>query len=415
STNTLNQDRDNFAPRLGVSWNPKDKLVVRANVGLFFGRTPAIALGTAHSNNGINVIGVTLNNVQLPFVYPARFPSLDAIRALGGQLAVPDIFIFDKNYQQPYTTQASLNLEYALTKTVAVGAAYLHVKGTNLSRTRDLNLGVPVATTINSTGPNAGDAIVALPFLRHPGATAPARPIAGFGRISSFEGSADSSYNALTLTFRKRFAQNFSFDANYVWSKVLDNVPDQTSVVVGGGDDAKQAQQTFLLRDDKGVGNADVPHRFVMNALWRLNYFGDLNKAARTVLNDWELSGIVQLSSGAPFTEFLGVDLNNDGNARSDRTPARARNSLRGERIETVDARLTKTFFVTEKVRLQLIGELFNVFNHTNVVSYQSTLYRTTGLNTATALLTRRTDFLDPRGVPADGQRIGQLAVKFIF
>ncbi len=415
STNTLNQDRNNFAPRLGMSWSPKEKLVVRANVGLFFGRTPAIALGTAHSNNGINVIGVTLNNVQLPFVYPARFPSLDAIRALGGTLAVPDIFIFDKNYQQPYTTQASLNLEYALTKTFAVGAAYLHVKGTNLSRTRDLNLGVPVVATINSTSGATGETPVPLSFLRHPGATAPARPIAGFGRISSFEGSADSSYNALTLTFRKRFTQNFSFDASYVWSKVLDNVPDQTSVVVGGGDDAKQAQQTFLLSDDKALGGADTPHRFVMNGLWKLNYFDSLSKPARAVLNDWELSGIVQVASGLPFTEFLGVDLNNDGNARTDRTPTRGRNTLRGERVETLDARLTKSFFVTEKVKLQLIGELFNVFNHTNVNSYQSTLYRTTGLNTATALLTRRTDFLDPRGVGLDSQRIGQLAVKLIF
>ncbi len=409
STNTLNQDRNNLAPRLGVSWSPKEKLVVRANVGLFFGRTPAIALGTAHSNNGINVIGVTLNNVQLPFVYPARFPSLDAIRALGGTLAVPDIFIFDKNYQQPYTTQASLNLEYALTNSFAVGAAYLHVKGTNLSRTRDLNLGTPVTTTIAVAGESS------LSFLRHPGATAPARPIAGFGRISSFEGSADSSYNALTLTFRKRFAQNFSFDANYVWSKVLDNVPDQTSVVVGGGDDAKQAQQSFLLRDDRGLGGADTPHRFVMNGLWRLNYFDNLNRGARAILNDWELSGILQLTSGQPFNEFLGVDLNNDGNARTDRTPTRARNSLRGERVETFDARLTKSFFLTEKVKLQLIGELFNVFNHTNVNAYQSTLYRTTGLNTATALLTRRTDFLDPRGVALDSQRIGQLAIKLIF
>ena len=252
-------------------------------------------------------------------------------------------------------------------------------------------------------------------FLRHPGATAPARPIAGFGRISSFEGSADSAYNALTLTFRKRFAQNFSFDASYVWSKVLDNVPDQTSVVVGGGDDAKQAQQSFLLRDDRGLGGADTPHRFVMNGLWRLNYFDNLNKGARAILNDWELSGILQLTSGQPFNEFLGVDLNNDGNARTDRTPTRARNSLRGERVETFDARLTKSFFLTEKVKLQLIGELFNVFNHTNVISYQSTLYRTTGLNTATALLTRRTDFLDPRGVALDSQRIGQLAIKLIF
>lgn len=416
STQQFHDDYNNIAPRVGLAWNPKERLVIRAAYGLFYGRTPAIALGTAHSNNGVNVIGVTLSNVQLPFVYPNRFANLDAIRALGGTLAVPDIFIFDKNYQQPYTQQGNLGFEYALTRDVAVGATYLYVKGTNLSRTRDLNLQAPVAATI----PIQGGAT--LSYLRHPGATSPARPIAGFGRISQFEGSADSNYNALALTVKKRFSRNFSLDASYTWSKVIDNTPDQTSVVVGGGDDAKQAQQTFLLSDDRGIGGSDIPHRFVLNGVWALDYAKGLNGAGRFFLHGWELSGILQVSSNLPLNEVLGVDLNNDGNNRTDRSPTVGRNTIRGDRIETVDFRVAKSFgFREDKFRVQLIGELFNAFNHFNLGNtfggayLQTTRYRVNGINTAGANLTPRTDFLDPRSVPNDGQRIGQLALKLTF
>jgi outer membrane receptor protein involved in Fe transport len=412
STTQFHNDFNNFAPRFGLAWNPVDKLVVRGGYGLFFGRTPSIMLGTAHSNNGVNVIGITLSNVQLPFVYPGRFATLgDLQRAFGAaQPATPDIFVFDKNYQQPYTQQGSFGFEYGLTKDVAVGASYLYVKGTNLTRTRDLNLPAPVSTAIAIQGG------ATLNYLRHPGATAPARITGGFGRISQFEGSADSTYNALSLLFKKRLSRNLLLEASYVWSKVLDNVPDQTSVVVGGGDDAKQAQQTFRLSDDRGPGNADTPHRFVLNGLWQLNYFRDLKGPARALLHGWEFSGIIQVSSAQPFTEFLGADLNNDSNNRTDRTPGVGRNTLRGDAIETVDLRVTKTFgFAEDRVRLQFIGEMFNAFNHTNVVSFQSNRYRVTGINTAAATLVPRTDFLDPRGVPSDGQRIGQLALKLIF
>ncbi|MEO6723661.1 MAG: TonB-dependent receptor, partial [Blastocatellia bacterium] len=120
STNQFRNDFNNIAPRFGFAWNPTQRMVVRGGYGLFFGRTPSIALGTAHSNNGINVIGITLNNVRLPFTYPNRFASLADIQALGGQPAVPDIFIFDRKYQQPYTQQGSFGVEYELFKDLSV-------------------------------------------------------------------------------------------------------------------------------------------------------------------------------------------------------------------------------------------------------------------------------------------------------
>ena len=410
STAQFHQDHNNLAPRLGFAYNPIDKLVIRGGYGLFFGRTPAIALGTAHSNNGINVIGLTLNNVRLPFEYPNRFLDLNAIRALGGTAATPDIFIFDKNYEQPYTQQGSLGVEYEVAKNLSVGASYLYVKGVQLSRTRDLNLGALTATPITIQGGGS------VSFLRHAGTTSPTRPIGGFGRISQFEGSADSNYNALALTINKRLAKNFQLLASYTWSKVIDNVPDQTSVVVGGGDDAKQAQQSLRLSDDRGLGVADTPHRLVASGSWDLNYFSSLTGPGRVLMHGWQLGGILQVASNAPFSELVGADLNNDGNNRTDRTPGVGRNTLRKGKFAAVDFRLTKTFFFGEdKVKLQFIGELFNAFNRLNIGAFQGNRYRVTGLNTAAATLTSRFDYLFPVAQVTDGQRIGQLAVKIIF
>ena len=410
STAQFHQDHNNLAPRLGFAYNPIDKLVIRGGYGLFFGRTPAIALGTAHSNNGINVIGLTLNNVRLPFEYPNRFLDLNAIRALGGTAATPDIFIFDKNYEQPYTQQGSLGVEYEVAKNLSVGASYLYVKGTQLSRTRDLNLGALTATPITIQGGGS------VSVLRHAGTTSPTRPVGGFGRISQFEGSADSNYNALALTINKRLAKNFQLLASYTWSKVIDNVPDQTSVVVGGGDDAKQAQQSLRLSDDRGLGVADTPHRLVASGSWDLNYFSSLTGPGRVLMHGWQLGGILQVASNAPFSELVGADLNNDGNNRTDRTPGVGRNTLRKGKFAAVDFRLTKTFFFGEdKVKLQFIGELFNAFNRLNIGAFQGNRYRVTGLNTAAATLTSRFDYLFPVAQVTDGQRIGQLAVKIIF
>ena len=159
----------------------------------------------------------------------------------------------------------------------------------------------------------------------------------------------------------------------------------------------------------------------MLNGLWQLNYFNDLKGPARALLYGWEFSGIIQIASNQPLSELLGADLNNDGNNRTDRTPGVGRNSIRADAVETVDLRVTKSFgFKEDRFRVQLIGELFNAFNHTNIAPslaayLQNNRYSVTGINTANAALVYRTNFLEPRSVPIDGQRIGQLAIKLIF
>jgi outer membrane receptor protein involved in Fe transport len=408
-TSRINNDYNNFAPRLGAAWKPtnSDRLVMRIGYGLFYGRTPSIALGTAHSNNGINVQSFTLTN-PTGLVYPFRFASLEEIRARGGTGATPNLFSFERDYQQPYTHQGSLGLELGLTNDMSLSVSYLTVKGRHLQRTRDINLLPPVATAITGG--------IVPTVLRHPGTTSPTRPIAGFGRISEFESNGRSDYEALAVQINRRFAQHFQALASWTWSKVIDDAPDATSVVTGNaGDDAKQAQQSFLLRDERGPGNSDTPHRFVASGVWDLDYFKSLSGPARAIVGGWQVSGIFQAASNLPFSPRLGrVDLNNDGNRDSDRAPGFGRNSFRREKFVSFDFRTTKTFYFTERYRLQFIAEFFNLFNRVNFNGFDEQLYLVTGTT-----LVRRAGFGDPRSTPDYGlpgsARVGQLALKFIF
>jgi outer membrane receptor protein involved in Fe transport len=412
-TSRVNNDFNNVAPRFGFAWNPAalDRVVIRGGFGLFYGRTPAIAIGTAHSNNGLNSISITLTN-PTGLVYPFRFSNIAEIQARGGQPPAANLFVFERDYQQPYTTQGNFGIEYGLTNDLSVGVSYLSVQGRHLQRTRDINLPQPVATPIAGAGVPT--------FLRHPGSTSPVRPIGRtgdlFGRISQLESNANSGYNALVLQVNKRFAQHYQLLFSYTFSKVIDDAPDSTSVVTANaGDDAKQAQQSFLLVDERGPGNANVPHRVVVSGLWDLDYFKGLRGPARVIVGGWQLSGIFQASSNLPYSARLAanVDLNNDGNRNSDRAPGFGRNSFYTGRFVSFDFRTTKTFYFTERYRLQFIAEFFNVFNRLNISSFNGQLYNVTGLNTPGVSLTRRADFGNPRG--AFDPRIGQLALKLIF
>jgi hypothetical protein len=174
---------------------------VRAGYGLFYGRTPSIMVGTAHSNNGINVQTVTFTGSQVP-AYPNVFPTLPA----GAALPKPTIFVFDKDYENPEVHQASLGVDYALTDDVAVAAGYLYVRGRKLQRSTDVNLFAPVATDIPVQG---GGSVTVQRFPA-------ARPFTNFDRIIQFESTAESEYNGLTLELRKRF--NGYYQANLAYT-----------------------------------------------------------------------------------------------------------------------------------------------------------------------------------------------------
>ena len=93
-TSVIHVDKNNFAPRLGVSFTPDPKTVLRAGYGLFYGRTPSIMIGTAHSGNAINVQTITFTGALVP-KYPAVFATIPT----GAALPRPSIQFFDPDFE----------------------------------------------------------------------------------------------------------------------------------------------------------------------------------------------------------------------------------------------------------------------------------------------------------------------------
>ena len=417
-------DGNNIAPRVGFAYDVggNGKTVVRGGYGIFYGRTTAIMLGTAHTGNGRQTTGANFSSNALIVNAGLTYPNV-----LAAPPSVPggaDIFLFSEDYAQPYVQQARLGFEHELMKNMSVSITYLFFKGVHLSRTRDINLSAPVQVTATGAGQTftverfpAVGANANAQFI----AAAPARPFANFGRINLFESTANSRYDGLAFQVQRRFSDGFQFLASYTYSKAKDDKPDQTAVVPGGGDDAKIVQNQLNIRDDYAAADSDLRHRFVFSPVYEFAKFTRSdNSFLRALLSDYTLSGIAQLQSGFAYSQTIGADLNRDGNARNDRVPGTRRNEFYTPATYQFDARLTRSIFFGESMRLRLILEGFNIFNRANVAAVNTNFFsgRTAAIVNGAQTLTLTSPapsaafglpraFLTPREL--------QLAIKFDF
>ena len=392
-TSKIPNDYNNIAPRIGFAWQPFDnaQTVVRGGYGIFYANTPSILYGTALSNNGINVQTLnfsTTGGAALPVSYPNTLcgaPQANAGCAppTGFTSAPPTILLFAKNYQQPYLQQYNLAIERQIASDTSVTLAYTGVHGVHVQRTRDINLAsteTPATATIAGTGQT-------FTYNKFP----TARPITAFSRIFEFESNSSSVYNGLSFELNKRFARNFQLLTSYTWSHVIDDRPDATAVVPGT-DDGKMVYDPLHINLDRASGDNDVRNRFVLSGVWELDHYTQgMNRYTRALLGGWELAGAFNAQSGQPYTAVVNTDLNNDGNSRNERAPGTARNQFRLPAIYTVDPRITRNVAITERAKLQLIAEAFNLFNHQNITAVKNTLYATSssacGAGVATCLV----------------------------
>src|SRR5712691_3467862 len=391
-TNKISTHKADFGPRLGVAWSPSrfhQRVVVRAGFGVYYGRTPSILVGTAHSNNGVQIDTLLFTGAGIPANYPNTVCGAPVAAPSCPPPAAPlppSIFVFNPSYVQPYTEQGSLGVEYQLGKDAAITVSYLGVRGVHLQRTRDINLAGEVPTTIGIAGTST-----VLTFERFPSPTGvvpacPAglfvipksstcRPNGNFSRISEVESNANSIYHGLILQFNKRFAQNYQLLAGYTYGKVIDDKPDGTAVVIGSTDDPKMVADPLNIRADRAPGVTDQRHRFVLSGVWNLNYAHGLSAFPRAFVGGWQLSGIFTAQSGQPYSAQVSSDLNNDSNRFTDRVPGLGRDTFNLPRTVSLDPRVTKNIPVNERLKLQLIAEAFDIFNHTNINGVSTTQF----------------------------------------
>lgn len=401
-TSRFRADSNNWGPRLGLAWRPRgQRHVLRGGWGLFYARTPAIALTAASSNNGINIVSLQFRGPDTP-TYPDRFAGLENLPE-GGAAIQPNIFYIDRNFSSPRFMHASLALERELSPRTTLTLTYLFVDGVGLPRATDRNLGSLSQRTFRVA--TSGEDIDYHFF-------GPDRPFRNFRRVVAYESSATSRYNGLGLELNRRLDSGLQLRVAYTLGKVVDTVPESLAVLPGGGEDARYASNPADFGADRTAGNNDQRHRLVASGVYSTDRLGrELSGLARALVQGWSFSGIVTAQSGQPYSARVGTaDLNNDGNPRNDLAPGTSRNQFRLPSLVSVDPRIARDIRLPGRVRAQLIWEAFNLLNRDNINSVDVTYYN---VNVAARTLSPNPRFGEP--VTSAGERIMQLALRLTF
>ncbi|MFN7943890.1 MAG: TonB-dependent receptor [Blastocatellia bacterium] len=278
-------DVNNFGPRLGLAWNPKNfsdgRFVLRAGFAMSYDQVfQNILLNTARNYpRGVNLTTGPVSGAR-PYggLPPAPAPA-EFVRRGGDPNLLPlRLFSPNKRIDQPMSRQWTLGVQYQLARDYVVKLDYIGTQGSNLVREFEQNIGfnAPLGNG-QRKDPTKGSILVG-------------------------DGYADSIYHAGQLTVEKRLSKtrfgDFTFNANYTWSAFISDSDD----VLGG-----QANRTLPAdprnpKLDRARSGFDQPHRFVLSGVWIVPELFASHNVMNRLLSGWELSAITTLASGTPYT-----------------------------------------------------------------------------------------------------------------
>jgi hypothetical protein len=340
-TGQIPQDSNNFAPRVGFAWdiNGDGKSVLRGGIGMFYDNTPTLLDANAMLTNGIRVVRYSVTCQYNPGVCP-DWPNTWSSPDDAGDAVRPDIFVFDPSFENPETLRMSLGYEREIARNFSLGISAIWQDTKKLQRKWDQNLEPDGGTTPDGR-PTYVDGEV------YP----------DFDQIIQFFSDADQEYRAIILQGRKRFADRWFLDFSYTWSSSKDHDSNERSV--SSSSDFPQDQ--FDLSYSWGYSNFDARHKFVTSFGWQLPA-------------NFLVSGIYTWRSGFPYSAEDPNDNNGDGyrneTAMVEVSPGVFelfdRNTERQPSFTTFDLRLSWTANLGKRMQLELIGEVFNLFNASN-------------------------------------------------
>jgi len=343
SDGKIPSDLKMFQPRLGVAWdvNGDGRDVVRASAGLYYARIPGLNLASTRSTNGS--IGQTIfRNSALTGILgpPPNYNSL--LPAPAGAPFRPDIFVFDKNFENPRTFSTSIGYEKEIFSQVGASISYTYAATDHLTR------------FINRNDPVFGS-----PWTSGLGGTPN-----GVGTLTTIESSAKSRYNGVTFALSRMADPDFQYQVNY------------TLAVDKSDDDNERDPFTFRYalanRLDREYNYSDRDQRHRLN-LWALYKF------------PFEIYANNRFSyySAQPTSEQCGA--NNQGNglrATADTATDRIcpngtillRNTIRRDNsFASWDIRLSHPFKTSNSGQVEVVVEVFNVLNRDNFRDPSST------------------------------------------
>ncbi len=358
----------NFAPRVGLAYSfDNGKMVLRAGYGIYHARYSGALINGLFTNNAIYQSTVTLQSGDPTGpVFPNHLAS--SAKAKAGstvQFAEPGL-------TTPYTEQGTLALERQLTSSLAMTVSYLWNRGVQLFGVRDLNigpLGPPVTYRIADASGNIIGAYATPTYLYAN------RVDKRYTRVLQLENGVNSYYNALAVQVRKRLTRGFQATVAYTWAHAIDykQGTSQDNLAYGSIDSYANVWNGNY-KADKGSGLLDQRHRLVFNFVEQPVFTHRDGKFYTYVVNNWQLSSITTLQSGRPASTsyitvsgnpFPGYAFNStlNGFGGGNRVPFWPTAPLYTPASYRVDARLSKLLPLSERVRVFLNFEAFNVTN----------------------------------------------------
>jgi hypothetical protein len=404
---------NNFAPRVGIAWDPfkKGTTSVRVGYGMYFDQVSFNPWETITSTNPPfqQKLSITQTTLDDPLAGNPVI-SLSPVRVYG----------IDPNFKTPYVQHWSFDVQHQFGQKTLVTAGYYGSRGVHLTGLVDLNLlppgyaislGPTACAVGTSTTPTAPCQVAHTVFTTsgQEAILGQIRPYRGYDDVRYLETAFDSNYHSLQITAQRRFSRSSQINMAYTWAKNMTNSQNEF---------ATAPQNTYDLKAEYARANLDRRHVFNINYVYEIPYFSDQKGFQGKLLGGWQFSGIFYYYTGlafAPATSSndpagLGLlgnspsgsrpDMLCDPNATAthDLTPAvwfntacfanppgisgvdavnrvgnAGRNTINGPSTTRLDATLAKNIRFSESKSIQLRWEVFNVLNHTNFTTFSST------------------------------------------
>ena len=256
----VNPDRNNFAPRVGIAWKPKNRwpLVVRTGYGI------------GYDAGGYSSIVNQLVN-QSPFALSQNLASdrSDPLTLRNGfpddpTVTIQNTYAINPDYRPAYVQQWNLDLQIQLFNLYVLDAGYSGAKGTGLDILRAPNRWEDASNFVYQTS------------------------------------GANSIYHGLNVQFSRRFSRGFNLRGSYTFSKSIDNVSGSGGIAV--------AQNDLDLAAERALSNQDQRHNFQANFMYELPigenraFFSGSSPALLNFISGWTFNGNLTMASGTPLT-----------------------------------------------------------------------------------------------------------------
>jgi hypothetical protein len=379
---TIHTDTNNVSPRIGFAWSPfaRSTTVIRASYGLFYDRVPLRPLANAllSANNTIDPAQARFFSYSFSPT-DAGAPVFPAVAAAPPAGAKPNFATMNPNIQNPYSQQAGLEIEQQLFPTSTLDISYQHLRG--------LHLISSINTNINTDG---------------------TRPDPTRGNIKPYSSIFDSYYDGLAVSFLQRPVSWGSVRISYTWSKAIDDV---------GEFFFSSPINNFSPAEDRSRSDDDQRHRVVFDATLNSPTSSARNFADH-ITHGWRLGGVLQYYSHLPFNVITGANTkqatsqrpcapgfsltaNGGVNSCTEAQPGAVigRNAATGFDFFSLNTRLSRTFALSEHVKLEGIAEAYNTLNHRNDMIPNATWGSGTYPTTPNPTFGQATAVGDPRNV----------------